>query len=154
MAKVIPIGEARGTGRPDFSTNVEVATVPIIRSHQSRISATLTFPLPPQSMVYFFVTRVQELLMYKSIWFNLRGFVDANVLTFVKFGIYNSGTGVFSVYATRYGYQVVDMTIPKGILFEPLGPNEYITTAVANYGEISTIVAATVHGLYDKLAES
>ena len=151
MPKKIPPGKAKGTGRPDYSTSVDVATVPIIRSHQYRLRSLGGITMPPSSMVYFIAD--QPFRTYKSVWFDMRMFAEANVLLELIFGTYNAATGVITEMADKLGYQEVSMTMPKGLLVKKLGPHEYLLVGMTNGGDVETNVRFVVHGLYDKRAE-
>lgn len=153
MAKVIPVGKARGTGRPDFSGSVEVATVPVIRSHQYRITMRGGLTNFPPDTYYFWAGRPTELIENKSVWFNSRASAGANVLIKLVFGVYKEAIDAIEERAVRYGYNEVTMTVPKGILINPLEPGEYLATGIANYGEVTTGLHFMNHGLLDVLAE-
>ncbi|MDI6860141.1 MAG: hypothetical protein QMC85_06575, partial [Methanocellales archaeon] len=87
MAKAIPRGKARGTGRPDYSTSVDVATVPIIRSHQYRLKGSGGVTMPALTQVNFITSHLVR--DYKTVWFDLRAFAEANVIIEIVFGTYN-----------------------------------------------------------------
>lgn len=151
MAKVIPREKARGTGRPDYSTSVDVATVPIIRSHQYRLKVSGGITMPALTQIYFLTSRpVRD---YKTVWFDLRAFAEANVIIEIIFGTYNAITDVITTMATKMGYQEVSMTMPKGLLINPLGPHEYLLVGMTNGGDVTTDMRFMIHGLYDKRAE-
>lgn len=122
--------EAWGTGRRDYSDNVEETVVPIIRSYQSVATAYETFTLNPGEQKDITVDLDFTESSENHFIAHIDVTVDANVLI---------GIEVISADRTfilLYGYQKIELDIPQS-----LGLSE-VVLRVKNYGDV------TVNGAY------
>ena len=101
-----------GTGRKDYSEMVELATVPIVRSHQLRWSATTGFFLPPGEWATW-TDWPSEIMQF----FNFTVTCNENVL--VSIGLSDDYPDTQSnTILKKFGYGQAKITIPKGYKFD------------------------------------
>jgi len=122
--------ERWGTGRRDYSNNVEETVVPIIRSYQATATAYETFTLNPGEEKDIDVTLSFTEDANNHFIAHIDITVDANVLIEAK--ILSAGYTFISL----YGYQKIEFDIPQS-----LGLSE-VTLRVKNHGDV------TVNGAY------
>ena len=117
-----------GTGRKDWSQNIELITVPIARSHQIRAFPGLigdltllpfmtiddepiygTIGVAPDSSS-FIHAKTNYYVFFSKITF------DANVLIKAYYGLVNLNTGEYIRKQVKYGYGKVQFNFPKGFV--------------------------------------
>lgn len=117
-----------GTGRKDWSQNVEAIVVPLIKSHQGRQLLTDTSDWSP----YDFMTIDDEgvygtnglgpltddyiRLKLNFITFYANATFDANVLIKAYFSLYNFNTGEVVRLQEKWGFARVQFDFPKGFV--------------------------------------
>jgi len=126
--------EAWGTGRRDYSSNVELSVIPVARSHQTRRNTTTVWDLTP----YSFITIDKEdvygrFVLYAPLIGN-KDYVlytasltyDAHVLIKAAFGLVNTEEWIGYRFQEKYGYGSVTFKFPKGfIIYKELHPPWY-----------------------------
>ena len=114
-----------GTGRKDYSKNVEESTVPITRSHQYRVAGPVDYDLTPYAYMTIDEkdTYGSELGFYwipsDDVDYSLNNFeveFHSNVLIWGKLVLYNINTGAEVVKQIKYGYKKVSFLFPEGFL--------------------------------------
>ncbi len=124
---------SRGTGRKDYSQNVETSVVPIIRSHQQRIFYTLSFSLPSFSYVDLVVPLTSGGF---SMFYNF--FLSASSNELIELSVYYEN----GLVTDKMGYQVVDLPFLQGFPFAEL------TIRVINYGTDISDLYLSAAGLF------
>jgi len=114
-----------GTGRVDYSKDIESSVTQIITGHQGRDSGYGTYNYTPYwfvtidwseffdgwLMIYdSFVTAKNRLLYFWELEY------DANVLIKAYFGIYDANTGTATASQVQYCYKKIRFEFPKGFL--------------------------------------
>jgi len=154
-----------GTGRKDWSNNIEMIVVPITRSHQYRSFSHAVYDLTPYSFLTIDTEEIYEtigLLPPTSDWiknkvnyymFYSNVTFNANVLIKAYFGLYNFNTGELIRKQTKYGYGKVQFNFPKGFV---LTYEEMLQgwTTVLEFLPGGYVIRHTQAGMVDKLAVS
>lgn len=122
---------ARGTGRPDFSSSVEVSVIPIVRSWQDPAYAVLTISVPANSSVE------TEIDLAGKTHYIFDAFISttANVLMRLEFIV----EGVIA--HDKKGYQSVETIISASL------PIDQLTVRVTNYSDFDLDIEYCHHGL-------
>jgi len=126
----MPISEKWGTGRKDWSSNIEISVVPITRSHQYRSFGTGDWDLTPYDYLTidaentygtigsnFFSADTCKYYYNKKMNFIVHRVsvtLSANVLIKAYFSIHNWKTGEVIRYQEAFGYGEVTFLFPKG----------------------------------------
>jgi len=127
--------EEWGTGRRDYSTNVEESVVPIIRSYQINATAYETFTLSPGEQKEIDISMTFEAGAASHFISHIDISVDANVLIYAEIW---SGSSPFIF---RYGYQCLEIDIPQ-----TLGLSS-VKLKIKNYGDVSVNGAYSHNGV-------
>jgi len=124
-----------GTGRKDYSNNVEMSVVPVARSYQINATAHKTFTLGPGEEKEIEIPMEFAEGAECHFVFHINVTVDANVLIGVE--IWSGGIR----FITEQGYQEVNIDIPQGLGFSE------ITLKIKNYGDIAVNGAYSHNGV-------
>jgi len=127
--------EAWGTGRKDYSANIEATVVPVARSYQVNAYAYTEFTLDAGEEKEIDIPMTFSEGSKNHFIFYICVTVDANVLIGVQ--IWSGGLEFIS----KQGYQKVEIWIPQG-----LGLSE-VTLKVKNYSNISIKGAYSHNGV-------
>lgn len=155
-----------GTGRKDWSQNVELMVVPITRSHQYRSFAGLS---GVDATAYDFAT-IDEEGTYGTIavnvdmsvyigWrtnfylYSFRVDYDANVLIKAYCGWYNINTGEFVRRQVKYGFGSVEFVFPKGFMLS-LEDMDAGWTPVIEFLPGGYTLSFATHGMVDKMVNA
>ena len=117
--------ETWGTGRRDYSTNIEESVVPIIRSHQYRLYYYFDYDLAP----YDFMTIENEPIYeqiglagvparphgYNTMLYTADITFTDNILIKAYFGLVDTVTYATDFKQLKYGYGSVRFIFPKGL---------------------------------------
>jgi len=122
---MVPTVSSWGTGRVDYSKNIEDSVTQIITGHQGRDSGYGTYNYTPYSFVTIdwselfdgwlltydsFTTKKNRLLYFWEMEYN------ANTLIKAYFGLYDSTAGTSVASQVQYGYKKIRFEFPKGYL--------------------------------------
>ena len=124
-----------GTGRKDYSANVEMSVVPTARSYQVNAIASSTFSLGGYEIKNIAIPMEFSPGAANHFIFNINVTADANVLIGVD--ILSEG----QEFITEQGYQEVNINIPQG-----LGLSE-LTLVATNYSSSSINMAYSHNGV-------
>lgn len=124
---------SKGTGRLDYSHNVENVTQPTIRSHQQRNAFTFELPDPATGSVaysydYPYVTlsavawpaRDPNPLYFQKFYMqtDANKFIMLAVVSFLTWDDYLAGGPTDEFYAQATGYGNVEITFTKGLVYD------------------------------------
>jgi len=112
-----------GTGRKDYSSNVEMSVVPTARSYQVNAYASSTFTIAASSTSSITPTMDFSTGASNHFVFNIDVTVDANVL--IGADIYSGGL----LHLSRQGYQNININIPQGL------PTSDLSLIVTNFSD-------------------
>jgi len=155
-----------GTGRKDWSKNIELSVVPITRSHQYRSFAGQS---AVDATAYDFAT-IDEEGTYGTIGVNVdmstyigwrtnfylysfRVDYDANVMIKAYCGWYNTVTGEFVRRQVKYGFGSVEFVFPKGFMLSLDDMDDGWTPVIEFLPGGYTLSFAT-HGMVDKMVSA
>ena len=105
-----------GTGRKDYSEMVELSTVAIVRSHQTRYTAYFGYYVPAGVMYAFYAPWPSDILQFfkVSITGDENGLIGGGFANDYPFTSEN-------IIARKLGYGKVEISIPKGYMFDLRG---------------------------------
>lgn len=124
-----------GTGRRDYSENVEMSVIPVARSYQLNATAYETFTLTANEQQDIPIDMTFSGNAENHFIFYINVTVDANVL--IKVEIWSDGVR----FTSEQGYQEVNIYIPQG-----LGLSD-VTLRVQNLGDVSVSGAYSHNGV-------
>jgi len=136
--------ESWGTGRPDYSDNVEFATVPLIRSHQTRSHLTIsdylyyaldwpyTIGQVLNASVYddtytgydLYETQYTMYTNSLSIESDSNTFCLIGLIRYRNYGAYLAGEHEIEYFGYAAGYGKAELIFDKGVYYDPV--NKYV----------------------------
>ena len=117
--------EEWGTGRRDYSTNVEEAVIPLPLHHQYRTFSTYHYDLRSYTMYTYDNEPIYGLLtiyipLYAQpdnyILYSFSVELNTDILIKAYFGLVNAYTFAWTPLLLKYGYGKVEFKFPKGYL--------------------------------------
>lgn len=131
-----------GRGRPDYTITIEASTVPMVRSHQFRVTGALTVPnfyLPPGLLIGAGVNITEDFVGKSLSIYNASVDLGRNVLFEGYFAFVDNRTLEIlpgtEAYAPQYRYGKLEWRFSKGI--PVIVPHRWLmyTIAFRHFGE-------------------
>lgn len=129
-----------GTGRKDYSSNVEGSVLPVIRSYQVNATAYETFTLAAGETKDVPITMDFSPGAASHFIFHIDVTVDANVLIVAEIHTVAVDVGDVIV-TTEQGYQQIRIDSPQGL------PLSTMTLRITNYGDVAVKGAYSHNGV-------
>lgn len=112
-----------GTGRKDYSENIEESVISIARSHQYRVHSAIIYDLRAYDWATIDVEPIIEGIVispilenYDHLWYTIEVAFDANVLIKGYAVLYNSTAGTVTRLMGKFGYKKIRFEFPVGHL--------------------------------------